>query len=203
MDFYDIATPEGHLEITKVYKDGRREIVYSEYNLITVGLGISLTELFAAAIDESNPDASMLTNYQLTLFQAGTGGDGVTPLSGITSLGTALTGPQYGTSPDLTVKTDGDLWQNGSVAAAAFCEIKSQGITKTGNTSVSYRFTLGTESANGVSIDELGLFSFDPFRRFYVPGNDRTASLLCAYRKFPEISKSNSFALTFKWTITF
>ena len=52
-------------------------------------------------------------------------------------------------------------------------------------------------------IDELGLFSSDPFRRLVSTEAGVRASLLCAYRKFPEITKTSKFALSFKWTIIF
>ena len=196
----DSIKPSGHLEITKIYKDGHHEVVYSQHNIITVGMGINLSELFAAA-ESSDPSQNSMESYKIKYFQIGTGGDGVTSASSLTSLGTPCTLGQYGTNPDIDVFSH-NLWQNGAIAQKAFAAIKDEYTSKSGSTGVSFKFDIGIDVANGVGIDELGIFASDPFRRLWTADNVR-ASVLCAYRKFPEISKTNDFALSFKWTITF
>ena len=46
-------------------------------------------------------------------------------------------------------------------------------------------------------LNEIGLFSKNPYRE----GTD--ASLLCAYRYFKSVYKSDAFILVFRWTIEF
>lgn len=196
----DSIKPTGHLEITKIYKDGRHYVVYSKHNIIVVGMGISLAELFAAATSTAL-EQNTFESYKIKYFQIGTGGDGVTNSSSLKALGTPCTLAQYGTQGEITV-VNHNLWQDGSVSQNAFAVLKDEFMTKSGSTGVSFKFDIGLNSANGVAIDELGLFSSDPFRRLWSTEKIR-ASVLCAYRKFPEITKSSDFALSFKWTITF
>lgn len=194
----DSIKPTGHLEITKIYKNGRHDVVYSKHNIITVGMGISLSELFAAATSTAL-EQNTFESYKIKYFQIGTGGD--TATSGLKALRTPCTLSQYGTQGEVTV-VNHNLWQDGSVSQNAFAVLRDEFMTKAGSTGVSFKFDIGLNSANGVAIDEIGLFSSDPFRRLWSAEGVR-ASLLCAYRSFPEITKSNDFALSFKWTITF
>jgi hypothetical protein len=196
----DSINPTGHLEITKIYKNGRHEVVYSKHNIITVGMGITLSELFGAAVD-GDPAVNSLESYKIKYFQIGTGAIVDPATSSLTSLKTACTLGQYGAQTNLVV-VHHNLWQNGSVSQAAFATINDAYMTKSGNSGVSFKFDLNQDTANGVAIDEIGLFSSDPFRRMWSTDQVRS-SVLCAYRKFPEITKSSDFSLSFKWTITF
>ena len=56
---------------------------------------------------------------------------------------------------------------------------------------------VGDNSPDEGFIDEIGLYSKNP----YVEGTD--ASLLCAYRYFKKIYKTDAFILVFRWTIEF
>jgi hypothetical protein len=203
----DSIKPKGHLEITKVYRDGKREVVYSKHNVITVGMGITLSEMFAHATDE-DPGSTLgnanIGSYRIKYFQIGTGGDTVADPapSSLTSLGSPCVLSQYGDQASLIVGSH-NLWQDGALSNNAFAKLDDANIRKYGNTGVSFTFDLDVNTANGVAIDEIGIFSADPFLRLYATQQGVRASVLCAYRKFPEITKTTKFALAFKWTIIF
>lgn len=59
MKFIDEIKPTGHLEITKIYNDGRQEIVLDEKNMIVSGFGVGLSYLFSLS------GSSKITDYQL------------------------------------------------------------------------------------------------------------------------------------------
>jgi hypothetical protein len=50
---------------------------------------------------------------------------------------------------------------------------------------------------SNVPINEVGLFMKNPF------GTNPSKSILVAYRKFSDITKTSEFALVFRWTINF
>ena len=43
----DALDVSGHLQIYKIYKDGTEEKVFDDHNLITSGMGLGLSMLFA------------------------------------------------------------------------------------------------------------------------------------------------------------
>ena len=54
--------PYGELEIFKVYRDGTEELAFSEYNVITSGMGVGFSHLFAAS------GGTTITDYQILNF---------------------------------------------------------------------------------------------------------------------------------------
>jgi hypothetical protein len=74
-------------------------------------------------------------------------------------------------------------------------------INKPAPDQVQFIIDIDTDTANGEDISEVGLFARDPYDKKTSGGTE--GSLLCAYRYIPAITKSASFALTFKWTIEF
>ena len=58
----DSFDPKGHIEIFKIYPNGRRELFYSDHNEITVGMGITLASLYSA------PKTDPLDDYQISHF---------------------------------------------------------------------------------------------------------------------------------------
>jgi len=194
-EILDQIKPTGHLEITKIYKDGTKEIVYSKSNVITVGMGVTLAEMFGAPTGAS-PTADI---YQIPYFQLGDGGSTGLQVSGTVGLGSPLTVSEYGGSdPDFSVDVH-DRWHNGAITVGeAFSELQASQILRTGNTGVSFTIFVGDQVANGISINEIGLFSKDPFNR-----QSPEASILCAYRFFTALVKDSTFSLSFKWTIIF
>jgi len=61
--------PKGHLEIIKIYDDGHEEVHFSESNVITSGLGVGLSHLFAGS------GGGTISDFQILNFQVGTGGN--------------------------------------------------------------------------------------------------------------------------------
>ena len=65
----DILNVSGHLEICKVYADGKEETVFSDANTITSGMGVGLGLLYAGS------GATNITDFQIRYFQLGVSGD--------------------------------------------------------------------------------------------------------------------------------
>ena len=180
--------PKGHLEIIKKYSDGHEETVLDDHNVITVGMGITLASLFS-----TTNTAAAANDFSIAYFQVGTGSS--TMVSGVTKLLDALTSAQYGES-DLAISAvaiggTGGTW----VKDAAF--INPAYVSKTSSTKVTYSLVLEETAAIGITIKELGLFSKNPLRE------PAPLAYLCAYRSFAGISKTEAFALIFKWTLEF
>ena len=180
--------PKGHLEIIKKYSDGREETILDDHNVITVGMGITLASLFS-----TTDTAAAANDFNIAYFQIGSGSSLM--VSGVTKLHTALTAAQYGDS-DLSISAvaiggTGGAW----VKDAAI--INPAYVSKTSTTKVTYSLVLEETAAIGVAIKELGLFSKNPLKE------PSALAYLCAYRSFAGISKTEAFALIFKWTLEF
>lgn len=181
-------SPTGHLKITKIWKNGKSEIIFSENNLIVKGMGYGLTKLF------SQTDKN-IKDYQIRWFQLGTGSQ--TLQTTIERLNNPIT--DYGVNPDnivssFTVAT----YENGTIENQQLLNIPFNLIKRVDKTSVQFGLVLGENSANGLNpLKEIGLFMSNP--------NNSTPAqpMLVAYKIFPEVEKTVEFSLVFTWTITF
>ena len=181
-------SPTGHLQITKIWKNGKSEIIFSENNLIVKGMGYGLTKLF------SQTDKN-IKDYQIRWFQLGIGSQ--TLQTTISQLNTPIT--NYGTNPDNTVSSFTlATYTNGTIENQQLVNIPFNLIKRIDKTSVQFGLVLGENSANGLApIKEIGLFMSNP--------NNSTPAqpMLVAYKIFPEVEKTVEFSLVFTWTITF
>jgi hypothetical protein len=181
---------KGHLEIFKVFKNGRIEKVFDEANVVCSGMGATVAGAFAAS-SESN-----IFNFQINLFQVGTGGAAGLQVSSNGRLGNALTFAQYG-SGFLGLVTQ-SLTASGTVYTnQAFAEIPQAYIDKVSSRKCRWRLILDENAGNGLGIDEVGLFSRNPEQ------TSPARAYLCAYRQFTELAKTNEYALHIVWTIEF
>lgn len=192
MEFKEIyQEAKGHLEIIKVFPDGSTEIAYSDKNVICSGMGVTIAEAFAADLDSS------VENYLLSLFQIGTGGTPSLQVSGNGALGTSLTYAEYGSGALAVVSQN--LSASGVVSTnEAFGEIPNAFIDKVAEDKVRWRIIIDENVGNGLTLNEIGLFSKNPSLT-----TPTATSFLCAYRNFNDIAKTNEFALDVRWTITF
>ena len=191
MNFTDFSECKGYLEIYKSYRDGETTLVYADNNVICSGMGVTLAELFNASA------GSNIDDYRIDLFQVGIGGNAERQVSGTGNLGDALgTSGYVGGSLDVRLQS---LMASGLIFTdRAFGEISQAFIKKTAPRRVQFHVVLDENVGNDATgINEIGLFSRNPVR------TSTPAAVLCAYRFFPTLTKSDSFALVFKWTIEF
>ena len=202
----DILNVSGHLEIYKIYEDGKEEQVFNDHNVITSGMGVGLGLLYAGS------GAADITNFQIRYFQVGVSGDtkissyGVSETSLVSALGQVAGKTDYNTVGDSvlplvyhelmnwngTTKLDsqgGDSWY--------FGVISDNSIKRVDLNSVTYILYIDRNSCNTITLNEVGLFMQNPL------GSATKRSQLCAYRPFTNIAKTNDFALVFKWTLNF
>ena len=202
----DILNASGHLEIYKIYEDGREEQVFTDHNVITSGMGVGLGLLYAGS------GAADITNFQIRYFQVGVSGDtkissyGVSEVHLASALGQVDGKTDYTTvgesqlpvvthelmNWDGTKKLDsqgGDSWYFGIVS--------DNSIKRVDLNSVTYILYVDRNSCNTITLNEVGLFMKNPL------GSDPKRSQLCAYRPFTNIAKTDDFALVFKWTLNF
>jgi len=178
--------PKGHLEIIKQYKDGSTETVLSDHNIITVGMGQTLAQLFS----QSNFSTS-IEDFSIAYFQVGTGT--ATMASSLTGLTTPFTAGKYGdTELDLVTHK-----RAGSASNFVFANINRQSVVGTQD-KVTFNLTLDENTGNGEDITEIGIFSKNPFKE-----SGGNVSYMVAYRSFSALSKGSGFALIFRWTIQF
>jgi len=202
----DILNVSGHLEIYKIYEDGKEEQVFNDHNVITSGMGVGLGLLYAGS------GAADITNFQIRYFQLGVSGDtkissyGVSEVHLASALGQVDGKTDYTTvgesqlpvvthelmNWDGTKKLDsqgGDSWYFGIVS--------DNSIKRVDLNSVTYILYVDRNSCNTITLNEVGLFMKNPL------GSDPKRSQLCAYRPFTNIAKTDDFALVFKWTLNF
>ena len=184
---------KGYLEVLKIFPNGREEIHFSDKNVITSGMGATLLQAFNAA------GGTPLRNYQITNFQLGTGGSLGLQVSGTGALGTALTHPsQYGVSAGFEtesaiLKAIGIDNYNQIFGIIPWAYIK-----KLSPNRVLYEIRLDENSCNGLTLNEVGLFSHNPLLT-----NPVATKLLCAYRYFGALLKEDAFSVLFRWVIEF
>ena len=195
MKFYENYNPVGHIEVWKHFPDGTRELHYEDKNVICSGMGANLSEMFDA------PPNTNVEEYQLTYFKIGTGGSTALQVSTTNDLGTPLNQADYGNGLiDVDVH---NLVANGAVNSAAggtttFAVVPHAYIKRITNTKCMWQLVIDEQSANVVAgLDEVGLFCKNPYR------TTPEGSLLCAYRYFTPIVKTDSFILVIRWTIDF
>ena len=178
--------PKGYLEIIKRYNDGTSEVVMSDHNVITVGMGQTLAEMFSIT-----DFAKSIENFSIAYFQVGTGS--ATMASSLTGLTTPLTVANYGET-ELDIHTHK---RAGSASNMAFARINPAYINKSSETKVTFSLVLDENTANGKDIKEIGLFSKNPF------AHSDEVSYMVAYRSFAALSKGEGFSLIFRWTLQF
>ena len=206
MQFTETSNPHGHLEIWKHYPDGSKELHFEDDNVICSGMGATLAEMF-----DADPSID-IENYQCVYFRCGSGGAleangdagtaGQWQVSGTSDINRGYLRSQYGTGNlDMSVH---NLIANGAkTGPIPFGVIPYSYIKRVTPTKCMWQIVLdeqtlnvGDETPEGF-INEIGLYSKNP----YVEATD--ASMLCAYRYFKKIYKTDAFILVFRWTIEF
>lgn len=193
--------PKGHLEIWKVYPDGREELHYSKDNVICSGLGATLALCYTADIGTD------VSSYLINNFQLGVSGGTALQVSSTGSLSGSLSQAEYGLSPNFDVKVHKIVSGTDVFTNQAFGQIGDGYIRKVDDTTVVWQIVVGQNTANDiqrsgvdVQLNEIGLYSNNPLR---IEGEENRQSYLCAYRYFTPITKTSSFALVFRWKIRF
>jgi len=189
----------GDFEVLKypANASGSAEVVYKDHNVITSGMAAGLSRLFGGV------GSQRITDYAVDRFQAGTGGTAELAVSGTRALGgdgsTSLTGAQYGSETNLEIRNhyyyDSNDANNQSDSKKAFAIIPKTRRTMIGDHSVRYTLVLDENTANSMSLDEIGLFMKNP------AGFAENTSILVAYKYFTAITKTSAFGLIFRWTL--
>lgn len=186
---YENSEPRGHLEILKLYPDGREEVHFSEQNVITSGMGYTLLKAF------SSPGVDNISGFQIVYFQLGVSGASSLQVTGTGELSSALSESDY--APANFEVSVHDLSSGTPTANQAFGVIPFPYIKKISPTRVMYQIFVGEDACEDQTLNEVGLFSRNP------NGSATDGSYLCAYRYFTPLAKKNSFSVLFRWTIEF
>tara|TARA_R110000824_G_scaffold93685_1_gene226453 strand:- start:5989 stop:6591 length:603 start_codon:yes stop_codon:yes gene_type:complete len=200
MQFLEKSEPHGHLEIWKHYPDGKKELHFKDDNVICSGMGATLAEMFDA---DPNVDVE---NFQCLYFRCGSGGQASYQVSSRSDIESPFNRTQYGNGNlDMSIH---NLIQNGAKSGGTmpFGSIPYGYIKRVTPTKCMWQIVLDEQTCNVGDpspnypegyINEIGLYSKNP----YVEVTD--ASMLCAYRYFKKIYKTDAFILVFRWTIEF
>lgn len=198
LNLIDELDIKGHLTISKLYKDGKEEVVFDDHNIIVSGMGVGLAHMFSLSGSNS------ILDYQIDRFQIGLSGN-----AGLeTSTTYQLSGPlssltEYVGNTGNTLVTSGYQIKNNSVVNTGvwYGIIPQQNITRIDQTTVRYTILIDQESCNNLrtnaSLTEIGLFIKN------IKNNDPVAPILVAYRYFSPIRKTSDFAIVFRWSINF
>jgi len=181
---------KGHLEVIKIYNDGREEVHFSDDNVITSGMGYTLLQAF------NTSGAGSITNFQIVYFQLGVSGSEALQVYENGLLGSALDTTGYGISASFELDEHAAV-ASGTSGLAWFGVIPFPYIKKVTPTRVMYQIFVGAETSNNLTINEIGLFSKNP--NVTIPEQ----SYLCAYRYFTPLAKQDAFSVLFRWTIEF
>lgn len=199
LHFSDEYWPEGHLEIWKYYTDDRSpEKVLDDHNVIVSGMGVTLAHLM------SGSGSPTINDYQLRLFQVGVSGDltnyEASPSAFVSAneLVSSLSEDQYGIGSNLSLLSHTLFRQQGdTVANQIFAQVPYSMISRIDDDSVRFTLLVDENTANDITLNEVGLFSFNP------KNQSPEESILCAYRVHSSIPKTDDFSLVYRWTIRF
>jgi len=185
--------PTGHLKVYKRYMDGTEELHFDEQNVITSGLGVGLSHLFAAS------GADSITDYQIINFLIGSGGTEDYGTSTYQLKSPVLGESDWGSDTSLIIESAKPIEDTEIIAGdLPFARIAFSNINKVTSTSVRYTLVLDRNTLNFKSVNEVGLYMRDP--RGSTSGFN---PILVAYRPFTEITKTSDFSLIFRWTLQF
>jgi len=198
-NFIEDLDVKGHLQITKVFTNGRQEIVFDDHNIIVSGMGLGLSYLFSLSGSQD------ILDYQIDRFQVGVSGSPAAEVSSTYELVGPLSSTEYGDNALLYVvegyhARDSQYYQG----PESYGYIPPHKVSKVGERSVRYTITLDKDSCNSLNRDgtdmalnEIGLFMKNPLGSKLALDN----SVLVAYRYFSGIEKTEDFSLVFRWTI--
>jgi len=211
----------GHLTICKVYKDGTQEVVLDKANLVTAGLGSAFLDI---QMGEGSTNSS---DYAPHYFQIGTDAiDWDTTTRQASSTFYQVCAPlhwsSYGEDTDLVIEKQYRGFNastedttapysytellNTSASLSSivfsgldqyFAKIRRGSVTKFFMDSCESEIVLDENTANGVSITEVGLFAKNP------KGFRQDSPLLMAYKKFTAFPKTSDFSMVIHWNIGF
>jgi hypothetical protein len=208
---------KGHLEITKIYKDGTKELVLDDHNLITKGLGQTYLDL------QTNRGSTFVEDYAPRYFQVGTASAvflAADTSAYIYGLSAPFDWDDYGPDTEITVEKayrgfnassdDGTTyaeWDQGDTSSVSATTLSGTdeyfGVTTPTQVSKSFLDSFAVEiildenSGNGKSIKEVGLFSRNP------RGLPYDSPWLIAYKQFEAVAKTSEFSLVIHWQIGF
>mgnify|MGYP003641988889 CR=1 FL=1 len=210
----------GHITICKIYKDGTKEVVLDNHNIVAAGLGSSFIDII------QNNGSVWAEDYRPKYFQVGTSSmdydDTLSTSSYFYQLSTPLLWEDYGEDTDLTVEhrdrgfnastEDGTTFQellftSAHLSAVQFSSVENSSswfplipdsnITKWYLDACETEIILDERSANGKTISEIGMFARNP------KGLPNDTPLLIVYRSFTGIPKTSDYSLVFHWSIGF
>ena len=163
-------------------------------------MGATLAEMFDA------PTTAMVENFQIPYFKVGVSGSTQLQLSTTGDLSASLTQAQYG-SGNLGVSVHSTITNGTAAVDDAFGRIPYSYIKRVTDTKCMWQIVLDEQTANvgdppfgpgaAEALNEVGLYSKNP----YLQATE--GSLLCAYRYFKPVYKTDAFILVFRWTIEF
>jgi hypothetical protein len=188
----------GHLTISKAYRNGLEEVIFDDHNIIVSGMGVALAHLFALSGSNS------ILDYQIDRFQIGTSANAESVST--TTLNLPLTAASaYGLNSNVITASGYQIVNNSIVNnAKIYGLIPQHHITRVDSNTVRYTIVLDefacnnlTNVAGDANIREVGLFVKN------VKNNNPAAPILVAYRVFSPIRKTTDFSLIFRWSINF
>tara|TARA_R110002074_G_scaffold12449_9_gene45646 strand:+ start:1158 stop:1931 length:774 start_codon:yes stop_codon:yes gene_type:complete len=213
---------KGHVTICKIYRDGTQETVVDNHNLITTGLGSSFLDIQTQQ-GSTFPSDYAPHYFQLGTSAVNYTPAAIESSSTFYQLSAPLEWSSYGLDTELEIvkkyrgfyasALDGDAdiiaptelyLTSGTLSAIQFSgadqyfsKVVEGRVTKFFMDSFESEIILDENSANGLSITEVGLFAKNP------KGFKEDSPVLMAYRSFAPLAKTSEFSLVIHWSIGF
>jgi hypothetical protein len=190
----------GHLQVSKLFRDGKEELIFDDHNIIVSGMGVALAHLFSLSGSDS------VLDYQIDRFQIGVSGDeNYENVQRNKLLGPLSSQLEYvGYAGDLLTASAYQIRDNSIVSFEEwYGMIPQHNVTRIDDNTVRYTIFIDQESCNNLNrgsdlyLNEIGLFIRN------IKKNYPEAPILAAYRVFSDVRKTDDFALVFRWSLTF
>lgn len=199
----------GHVKITKLFADGKKELVCEDHNILTDGLGVGIVNLF------SDSGSSKVKDHLIGYFQVGSGAHypdehTSTKSKYFSTLQSPFSEKDYGSNAETVVAVH-ELYRLHSpnfvpsyqtaIEQSPFVALPASHRTTIVDGVVDYRLTITENMCNGKNLSEFGLYIRDALIN---EGGDQ--SVLAAYKNFPvgqHIEKTSDFAVQVDWQLKF
>lgn len=182
MKFNDKKVYKGEVTIYKDYGD-TKELHHKDHNVVVSGLGEVIAEVM------SNEEGTL---PNINAFQLGASGTSSLEVSTTNKLGSSLVLSSYGID-ESTLLIKGSQKINKVLLGTYFLTIDQSNVIITDDNAIKLSLVVGKNIANGITIDEVGMFSK------VVPTVDIYS--LVAYKSFPSITKQAEYSLIFEWKL--
>ncbi len=189
----------GYLTIVKEEKDGTKEIIFQDENMITEGFGRNIVNLWSGA-------SLNVENFRIRYFKIGKSKSGGIALNNPSfyDVSVGLTNADYGANSNVKLVVQNQLKLNNTFLSTSsfitssnvtFGEISPNAISRVDGSAVEFYFMLDENTALNLPIQEVALFATNP------DNESVNKPIMVCYRALANPITKTDYTLHYYWLI--